>query len=242
MKDKIIYKIIVTIILLSICYFYFIDSINEDINRNESIKVTSNINIDNRQIKENINLLDDWRLTLVNSENELPKDYKIELANIDKKRQFDKRAINKLFEMQKDMKEDGIFNVWVQSSYRSINYQQELFEEKINKYLLQGKTKEEAERLTLQIINKPGTSEHNLGLAVDFNYVDYSFDETKGFKWLQKNAEKYGFILRYRKDKKDITKVNYEPWHWRYVGIEHAKKINELDMCLEEYIEYLKNN
>ena len=59
-------------------------------------------------------------------------------------------------------------------------------------------------------------------------------------KYLKENAEDYGFILRYRKDKEEITKVNYEPWHWRYVGEEHAKKINELDMCLEEYIEYLK--
>ena len=104
----------------------------------------------------------------------------------------------------------------------------------------QGKTREEAEQLTLRIINKPGTSEHNLGLAVDFNYVDYSFEETKGFRWLQENAEDYGFILRYRKDKESITKVDYEPWHWRYVGVENAKKINELNMCLEEYIDYLK--
>lgn len=123
-----------------------------------------------------------------------------------------------------------------------MKYQEGLFNDKINTYMKQGKTREDAEKLTLQTINRPGTSEHNLGLAVDFNYVNYSFENTNGFKWLQKNAENYGFILRYRKDKEDITKVDYEPWHWRYVGVEHAKKINELDMCLEEYINYLKNN
>ena len=68
------------------------------------------------------------------------------------------------------------------------------------------------------------------------------FENTKEFAWLVENAEDYGFILRYKKEKRDITKVNYEPWHWRYVGVEHAKEINKLDMCLEEYIEYLKIN
>ena len=197
-------------------------------------------NITNEVIQEK--KIDDWRIRLVNYENVLPDNYEIELKNIDSTRQFDARAIEELINMMTAMKKDGITNIWVQSSYRSITRQREIFDKKVNTYLLQGKTQEEAERLTLQTINKPGTSDHNLGLAVDFNYIDYAFDELKGFKWLQQNAEKYGFILRYRKDKEDITKVNYEPWHWRYVGVEHAKKINELDFCLEEYIEFLKEN
>lgn len=89
------------------------------------------------------------------------------------------------------------------------------------------------------MINKPECSDHNLGLAVDFNYVKEDFENTKAFKWLTKNAENYGFILRYPKGKEYITKVDYEPWHWRYVGEENAKKMNELNMCLEEYVEYL---
>ncbi len=197
-------------------------------------------NITNEVIQEK--KIDDWRIRLVNYENVLPDNYEIELKNIDSTRQFDARAIEELINMMTAMKKDGITNIWVQSSYRSITRQREIFDKKVNTYLLQGKTQEEAERLTLQTINKPGTSDHNLGLAVDFNYIDYAFDELKGFKWLQQNAEKYGFILRYRKDKEDITKVNYEPWHWRYVGVEHAKKINELDFCLEEYIDFLKEN
>ena len=197
-------------------------------------------NITNEVIQEK--KMDDWRIRLVNYENVLPDNYEIELKNIDSTRQFDARAIEELINMMTAMKKDGITNIWVQSSYRSITRQREIFDKKVNTYLLQGKTQEEAERLTLQTINKPGTSDHNLGLAIDFNYIDYAFDELKGFKWLQQNAEKYGFILRYRKDKEDITKVNYEPWHWRYVGVEHAKKINELDFCLEEYIDFLKEN
>lgn len=225
------------IIIVITCRIY-IENNSSNIN-NEKNSVTTN-NTANR-IKIDTKL-DDWRITLINHENILPEDYEIELKNIDSTRQFDARAIDELFTMMNDMKKDGITNIWVQSSYRSVARQKEIFDKKVNTYLSQGKTKEEAENLTLQTINKPGTSEHNLGLAVDFNYVDYKFDELEGFKWLNQNAAKYGFILRYRKDKEEITKVNYEPWHWRYVGIEHAKKINELDFCLEEYIDFLKQN
>ena len=103
-----------------------------------------------------------------------------------------------------------------------------------------GKNEQDAELLASKWVNKSETSEHNLGLAVDFNNVKRDFENTKEFAWLVENAEDYGFILRYKKEKRDITKVNYEPWHWRYVGVEHAKEINKLDMCLEEYIEYIK--
>lgn len=182
----------------------------------------------------------DWRLTLVNGENILPEDFDVELENIDDTRQFDARAIDELNEMMNHMREAGITNVWVQSSYRSVERQKELYEESVKKYMKQGKTRAEAEELTEQLINKPGSSEHNLGLAVDFNKVENEFKNTKGYKWLMKNAENYGFILRYPEEKESITGISYEPWHWRYVGKEHAKKINELGMCLEEYIDYLK--
>ena len=183
----------------------------------------------------------DWRLTLANYENIIPEDFEIELANIDEERQFDARAIKYLNQMMEDMRNDGITNIWIQSAYRSVKKQKELYNNSINKYLKQGKTQEEAERLTLEYINKPGASDHNLGLAVDFNYVDENFEDLNGFEWLQQNAEKYGFILRYPKDKEKITKIKYEPWHWRFVGQEHAKKMNELNMCLEEYVNYLAN-
>ncbi len=184
--------------------------------------------------------IDDWRLVLVNHENHLPEDFQVELAKFDNTREFDSRAINDLTQMIKDMKKQGYSNIWVQSAYRSPEYQEQLYNDKVDEYMSFGLSKEEAETQTQKWVNKSETSEHNLGLAVDFNYVNKEFEKQKEFTWLKENAENYGFILRYREDKEEITKVDYEPWHWRYVGQEHAKEINRLDMCLEEYIEYLK--
>lgn len=212
----------------------------QNINQINEKNPIENISTSNTTTNSKKNQIDDWKLTLVNQDNRLPEDYEMELANIDNLRKFDSRAIDELKDMIEAVRHDGITNIWVQSAYRDEDLQEKLFNDKIAEYERAGKSREEAERLTLQVINRPKTSEHNLGLAVDFNYVNEEFDETKAFKWLQENAEDYGFILRYRKDKEEITKVDYEPWHWRYVGVENAKEINRLDMCLEEYVEYLK--
>lgn len=210
-------------------------------------KTNSNTNtvevakVSKANIEENNNIIAkeqlDWKLTLVNQTNKLSENYEMKLASIDQYRKFDSRAIKYLQDMIEDMREDGVRNIWVQSSYRSVEEQRTVYNNKVQYYKEQGKNQGEAERLTEEIINKPGYSEHNLGLAVDFNYVNGEFEETKAFKWLKENAENYGFILRYPKEKENITKVTYEPWHWRYVGEENAKKINELGMCLEEYVE-----
>lgn len=186
--------------------------------------------------------LNDWKLVLVNYENNLPEDFEVELSNIDATRQFDSRAIEELIQLLKAAKKDKVGNLWVQSAYRSTERQEELYNNKVKEFMSYGLTKEEAEKRTSEFINKANTSEHNIGLAVDFNYIEKNFETTKAFSWLQENAENYGFILRYKKEKEDITKVSYEPWHWRYVGIEHAKKMNEMDFCLEEYVEFLENN
>ena len=183
----------------------------------------------------------DWELTLVNSNNPIPDNYELTLVSIDEYREFDSRAIGKLQDMLNDIWKNGITNIWVQSAYRSVDEQTKIYNEQVEYYKSQGKTEEEAKKLTERIINKPGYSEHNLGLAVDFNYVDSSFENANAFKWLKDNAENYGFVLRYPKEKEDITQVTYEPWHWRYVGEENAKKMNELGLCLEEYVEYLNN-
>ncbi len=213
-------------------------------NNTSTISNTNNI-INNENIVSENNIktqsaINEWNLKLVNYENSLPNNFVPELSSIDNIRKFDTRAIGKLKEMITEMKKDNITEIWVQSSYRSIEQQQKVFSKKISEYMKNGKSHKEAEELTLKVINKPGTSEHNLGLAVDLNYVNLEFENTKAFEWLIKNAENYGFILRYKKEKEAITKVNYEPWHWRYVGIEHAKRMNEMNLCLEEYIEYLK--
>ena len=100
--------------------------------------------------------------------------------------------------------------------------------------MAQGMTKEEAEAETGKSTAIPGHSEHQTGLAVDLNGPDETY------AWLAENCWDYGFILRYPDDKIELTGIIYEPWHYRYVGVEAAKQINELGMCLEEYVEYLK--
>lgn len=229
-----------TITTVVIIFIFFIIKANisnkDEKNKINTTKVVSASRTDTDKIQ---NKQLEWNLTLVNSENELSKDYKITLESIDEYREFDSRAIRYLKNMLNDIRKDGIENIWIQSAYRRIEDQTKIYNNKIQEYKNKGKTDEEAKRLTEEIVNKPGCSDHNLGLAVDLNYVDGSFENTKAYEWLMQNAENYGFILRYPKEKENITKVKYEPWHWRFVGIEHAKKINKLEMCLEEYVEYL---
>jgi len=168
-------------------------------------------------------IIDDWRLILVNSDNPIPDDYSFDLSSLDEFRKFDSRAIEKNLLRIADVKPE------------------ELYGFKVTQYMNSGKSREEAEKLAAASVSKPGTSEHEVGLAVDFNYANPGFENTKAFKWLMENAHKYGFILRYPDGKQSITKVIYEPWHFRYVGKEHAEVIKEKGFCLEEYIEYLKN-
>lgn len=204
---------------------------------------TTNTSTNSTQTTNKVEITD-WRLRLANYDNLLPEDFEVELTNIDNSKdpkQFDARAVKYLRDMINAMKKDGNTKIWCQSTYRSVKRQKELYDASVQKYLKQGKKQEEADKLTLEYINKPGGSDHNLGLAVDFNYVDNSFAQTSEYKWLLKNAENYGFILRYPEDKEDKTKIAYESWHWRYVGEENAKRMNELNMCLEEYVEYLQN-
>ncbi len=131
------------------------------------------------------------------------------------------------------------------SAYRSIHLQDKLFTRSVNSYISQGYSEADAINRANYSRTFSGTSEHNTGLGFDIleqgNFsLSSSFENTKQFKWLMENAENYGFILRYAKDKTTQTGIMYEPWHFRYVGVEHAKRINELGFCLEEYINYLE--
>lgn len=184
--------------------------------------------------------LQEWNLKLVNKDNSVERTYVPELEELDDGVMFDKRALPYLKRMINAMYNDGITGFWVQSAYRSYDKQEELFNKKVESYKNQGKSQEEAERLAQQVVQRPEMSEHNLGLAADFNKVTNEFEQTKAFTWLQKNAQNYGFILRYPKNKQETTGITYESWHWRYVGEKHAKVIKERGYCLEEYIEYLK--
>nr|WP_049817889.1 D-alanyl-D-alanine carboxypeptidase family protein [Thermosediminibacter oceani] len=160
-------------------------------------------------------------------------------------------AANQLVQMFKAAKKEGVPGLIVTSAYRPYSYQSTLFNNKVNTYRKLGKTMSDAKRLAGRVVAVPGTSEHQTGLAVDIfsrtllqrtKGLEEVFDQTREGKWLIKNSYKYGFILRYPKDKQNITKIIYEPWHYRYVGKPHAEIITKKKMCLEEYIEYLKKN
>jgi D-alanyl-D-alanine carboxypeptidase len=182
-------------------------------------------------------------LRLVNEEHPLPPSYKPRLKRLANGLQFDERAINQLKLMLEDARAQGLSPV-VCSAYRSFAYQEELFQRQVTKQMSKGLCRQQAEKEARKVVVSPGRSEHNLGLAADivslsYQHLDEAQANTPENKWLREHASDYGFILRYPKDKEEITGVVYEPWHFRYVGIDAAKAIIESGLCLEEYLESL---
>ncbi len=215
---------------------------------NNSSNGTSSLNGDSMKAE-----LDMWYMKLVNPDNSITNSYinSIDRSAINEKyivsntketcKYLDSRIVKHFEDMCKAAAEDGITLVSV-SAFRSYSYQDGLYQNRVKRCQNEeGLSLEAAKKKAATIVAVPGTSEHHLGLAIDINSVVESFEKTKEFRWLQENAEKYGFVMRYPKDKQDITKIIYEPWHYRYVGVEHAKEMNDLDMCMEEYVEYLKS-
>lgn len=151
--------------------------------------------------------------------------------------QMDSRAAAAYEKMYDAAAEDGIY-LTPCSGYRSYSTQKRLYNEFVNEYLYQGYSREEAENLASKRRNPPGSSEHNIGICMDIICASSSanFQNTNAYAWLQNNAHNYGFILRYPEDKVDITGVKFEPWHWRYVGVENAASIKMSGKCLEEYL------
>ena len=186
----------------------------------------------------------DWELLLVNKKHEVPEGYILELEEVESGHQVDKRIAKSLEQMLSDARKEGLSPI-ICSSYRTNAKQQKLYNNKVREYKRWGCSSEEAEELASYWVAIPGTGEHETGLAVDIVSRDYQIldekqEETDVQKWLIENSYKYGFALRYPTDKKDITMINYEPWHYRYVGVDNATYMKEHDMCLEEYIDYLK--
>ena len=182
----------------------------------------------------------DWRLILVNRDYILPEGYEPpELVRSVKgdseSKLLDSRVAPFYNEMYLAAQKDGI-SLYTVSGYRSYSRQKTNFENKISQYIDKGMSRADATREAATIILPPGTSEHNLGFAMDICSLEQSFENTKAFAWLNENAADYGFILRYPKNKQDVTKIIYEPWHWRYVGVENAKAIKASGKCLEEYL------
>ena len=179
-----------------------------------------------------------WSLT--NTTNPLPEGYAPELASVGSNsrngEQFmDARVKEPLEQMFAAAKADGIELV-ARSAYRSTQEQTTLFNSMKQDYINQGMSEEEAFAATKQWRNEPGTSEHETGLAVDINADGVTSTGEEVYTWLKEHAWEYGFILRYMKDKTDITGTSFEPWHYRYVGVEDAQKITAQGVCLEEYL------
>ena len=180
-----------------------------------------------------------WNLILVNRDNYIPDDYKVELTELSNGEKVDSRIYPELQEMFNDARAQG-YGLFVREGYRTQEEQQQLLDEKIEAYENEGKSKSEAKKLAEQWVAIPGTSEHQLGIAVDINADTTKSSSDDVYSWLAENAHKYGFIKRYPSDKTDITGVINEPWHYRYVGKEAALEIYSQGMCLEEYIDTLE--
>ena len=183
---------------------------------------------------------DMWCLILTNAEYPVPEDYAVTLKDVpgtDQK--VDERIYEPLMNMLEAMKEEGLSPV-VCSGYRTLDKQEKLFNRKVSAYVKKGRSKEESYTLARQTLSIPGSGEHCLGLAVDFytrsyHQLERAFEKTPEGKWLREHAQDYGFTLRYDEGKEEITGIGYEPWHFRYVGIDVARYLKEHNLSLEEF-------
>ena len=188
-----------------------------------------------------------WSLLLTNVSHPLPDGYAPELASVGRNsrngQQFmDERVTDAMLQMVAAAKSDGV-DLVVRSAYRSTQEQASLFNSMKQSYLNQGLSEEQALAETKKWRNVPGTSEHETGLCADIvGAADLNADLVPGLserewaKWLKEHAADYGFILRYPEDKTGVTGTSFEPWHYRYVGVEDARKITAQGVCLEEYL------
>ncbi len=197
------------------------------------------------------NNTDDWRLLLVNRQSPLPEDFHVELeaaiTTADFNYRFDARAADALRNFMNAAKKDGV-SLAVISTYRKQSTQERLYASKVAEYVNAGYSSADAKNEAARWVAVPGTSEHQTGLAVDVVSADWysynddlydTFENTSEFEWLVAHCVEYGFVLRYAKDKQEITGITYEPWHYRYVGVEHARYMTENNLCLEEYIQHI---
>lgn len=219
-KKKISSKVILIIIFIGILVF---------LHQEGYIQFeTYAINTNTMEAEENMNII------LVNRINKIPDDYKANLVEY-KGYLVDNSIVSELDKMFKDAKKDGV-NLKINTAYRDKEEQQDIYDRRIKAYKNEGMTDKAAIEKTNSEVQKPGYSEHETGLAIDFSNPSNPEDNEPMWEWLNANSYKYGFILRYPKDKIDITKVSNEEWHYRYVGKDIAKEMENTGECLEEYI------
>ena len=181
-----------------------------------------------------------WELLLVNDWNPLPSGYDsdVTFSTVSGGKQVDSRIIDAVNRMLNDA---ASYDLAVVSAYRPQEEQEVLYWRKVKQYTDQGYSDLEAQKVGGTIVKRPGFSEHNCGLAMDVGgsgdyTLEQSFSNTPAYTWLMEHCADYGFILRFPQGKEDITGVIYEPWHYRYVGVEAARYIMDNDLCLEEYL------
>ena len=203
----------------------------------ENKPLTTSVNPDTGRIIVDTNRAD-WNLIVVNAGRELPEGYVPELKEIlGCGKYLDYRVAPHYEEMYYAAKQDGI-TLTPYSAYRSYERQKNNYNHLTETYMHDYNLSEaEARKKAATVILPPGTSEHNLGYAMDICGTESSFKDTKEYAWLQQHAHEYGFILRYTAEKQPITGIIPEPWHWRYVGVEYAEKIKNSGLCLEEYLD-----
>ncbi len=190
---------------------------------------------------------EDWRLVLVNKQHSIPDDYVVMLGTIRTlkgKQYIDERIIDDLLAMLRAAEDEDV-ELQICSPYRTQEYQKKLFNNHMKAYMKKGLSYMEAFQLSSVAVNVPGYSEHQIGLALDIvtpthQSLTESFADTDAGVWLAENCYKYGFILRYPKGKEYITGIEFEPWHFRYVGVEAATVMTEQGMTLEEFWEELE--
>lgn len=181
----------------------------------------------------------DWRLVLINKQHPIPDNYDFKLGTFTSGMRCDERVIEDLLLMMQAAKKDGL-NLVVRSPYRTSDHQEDNFNDRIKSYMRQGLSYMEAYKATSRVITVPGCSEHEVGLALDITSDTFipllqGFADTEEGKWLEEHSHEYGFILRYPSGKEYITGIEYEPWHFRYVGREAAAVIKDEGLCLEEF-------
>ena len=243
------YLLIITVLLIALAFvltnFVFKGkSGDEEIPETTAATETTPAETEPEEVE---NIDNAWAMFLVNSKNPLPENYDnmIETEVVFeswREYELDVRAADYIERMIADAKEDGI-DLLVVSAYRTISYQQQNFDNSVEDRMNRGMSYDDAYADTLKEVALPGESEHNAGLALDIMCEEYQsmdddgFENTDAFKWLDRHAAEYGFILRYPKGKYDVTGIIYEPWHYRFVGLHFAGEIKKSGLCLEEYYE-----
>lgn len=192
--------------------------------------------------------IDDWNLILVNPWKALPEDYELQLVAVDNEQQMDARIVDILNQWKQDASDAG-HQLFLASGYRTVDRQKTNFNRRVDEYLAEGYSEEEAIAKTKEYLTEPGHSEHHTGLALDIvdeswinagRRLEPEYDTQASQQWLVETMDDYGFILRYAKGKEEITGIQYEPWHFRYVGVENARFMKEHELVLEEFIELLE--